>query len=125
MINMRNIDGLPEALEEAGMVCYQIDGRWVAKPDFETVQAFIDAYEPPASIRKIVGVEFQGVMCSATSQDQAGLMAVLTGIQMQGAAFPATRFEFENGNVLTITLANYQAFMQTWLPFRQSFFAVV
>lgn len=34
------------------------------------------------------------------------------------------RFYFENGNTLVITLANYQAFAETWLPFRQSFFAV-
>jgi hypothetical protein len=71
---------------------------------------------------KLVGVEFQGVMCSATGNDQNGLMAVFTAIQVQGAAFPATRFEFDNGNALVITTANYQAFMDVWLPFRQSFF---
>jgi hypothetical protein len=71
---------------------------------------------------KLVGVEFQGVMCSATGNDQSGLTAVFTAIQVQGAAFPATRFEFDNGNALVITTANYQAFMDVWLPFRQSFF---
>lgn len=72
----------------------------------------------------MVGVLFQGVMCSATKDDQNGLMAVLMAIQMQGAAFQPIRFEFENGNTLVITLQNYQAFMATWMPFRQSFFAV-
>lgn len=70
------------------------------------------------------GVLFEGVMCSATSDDQAGLTAVLLAIQLQGPNFPPTQFYFENGNTLVISLANYQAFMQTWLPFRQGFFAV-
>jgi hypothetical protein len=64
-------------------------------------------------------------MCSATGNDQNGLMAVFTAIQVQGAAFPATRFEFDNGNELVITAGpegNYQDFMDVWLPFRQSFF---
>jgi hypothetical protein len=122
MINWRNIEGLPEALAEAGLECYQCDNKWIVAPDVKTVQAFIDAYEPPASIRKRIGIEFDGVMCSATSQDQSGLTAVLLSLQVQGAGFQPTRFEFENGNALVITLANYQAFMAAWVPFRQSFF---
>ena len=122
MIKWRNIDGLPEALAEAGLNCYQLDGKWIAEPDAATVQAFIDAYVPPPSVQKRIGVEFDGVMCSATAQDQTGLMAVFTAIQVQGVHFVPTRFEFENGSVLTITSQNYQAFMAKWLPFRQSFF---
>jgi hypothetical protein len=80
--------------------------------------------EAEEAARKITGIEFEGVMCSATSQDQAGLMAVLTAIQLQGPAFAATRFEFENGTRLVIHLGNYQAFISAWLPFRQSFFKV-
>lgn len=80
---------------------------------------------PPAPDPKLVGIEFEGVMCSATAADQAGLAAVLLAIQLQGAAFQPTRFYFENGNVLVISLANFQAFTGVWLPFRQSFFAVV
>jgi hypothetical protein len=74
---------------------------------------------------KMIGIEFDGVMCSATGLDQNGLNAVFTAIQVQGAAFPATRFKFDNGNELVITAGpdgNYQAFMDVWLPFRQSFF---
>ena len=74
--------------------------------------------------RKIAGVEFEGVMCSATAEDQAGLAAVLVAIQMQGAAFQPTLFHFENGSRLVIHLGNWQAFAATWLPFRQSFFLV-
>ena len=80
--------------------------------------------EPPIPDPKRVGVLFQGVMCSATAADQNGLVAVLMAIQVQGAEFKPTRFEFDNGNSLVITLANYEAFMAVWLPFRQSFFAV-
>lgn len=81
----------------------------------------IDRAEAEAE-HKRRGIEFEGVMCSATSQDQAGLTAVLLAIQLQGEAFPPTRFYFENGNILVIHLGNYQAFMAVWLPFRQSFF---
>ena len=82
--------------------------------------------EPPAPIidPKLIGIEFDGVMCSATADDQAGLAAVLLAIQLQGAAFQPTRFYFSNGNILVISLANYQAFTGVWLPFRQSFFMV-
>jgi hypothetical protein len=78
----------------------------------------------PAPDPKLVGVEFQGVMCSATAEDQHGLAAVLLAIQLQGQDFQPTRFYFANGNTLIITLSNWQAFAATWLPFRQSFFAV-
>jgi hypothetical protein len=73
---------------------------------------------------KLIGIEFDGIMCSATADDQAGLAAVLLAIQLQGEAFKPTRFYFSNGNILVISLANYQAFTGVWLPFRQSFFAV-
>jgi hypothetical protein len=43
---------------------------------------------------------------------------------MQGANFQPTRFEFDNGSTLIVTLTNWQAFAAVWLPFRQSFFAV-
>ena len=76
---------------------------------------------PPPDPR-IVGVEFEGVMCSATAEDQNGLAAVLVAIQFQGAAFAPTRFYFANGNTIVLSLDNYQAFAAVWLPFRQSFF---
>jgi hypothetical protein len=80
---------------------------------------------PPAPVDpKLIGVEFDGVMCSATAQDQNGLAAVFLAIQLQGANFQPTRFEFDNGATLIVTLANWQQFAAVWLPFRQSFFAV-
>ena len=82
------------------------------------------ANQPPAPPPdpKLVGIEFEGVMCSATLYDQNGLLAILTAYQLQGAAFQPTRFEFANGNSLVITKDNIQAFIAVWMPFRQSFF---
>lgn len=84
----------------------------------------VETLPEPQTDPKLVGVEFEGVMCSATAPDQAGLAAVLQAIQLQGAAFQPTRFYFDNGSTLIITLENWQAFASVWLPFRQSFFAV-
>lgn len=77
----------------------------------------------PTPDPKLTGIEFDGVMCSATSADAAGLLQVKAGIEMMGANFK-TKFLFANGNALVITAANFTAFMQVWVPFRQSFFAV-
>lgn len=71
---------------------------------------------------KLVGIEFEGVMCSATKDDQSGLTAVLLALQLQGKDFPPTNFYFENGNQLVITKENATKFMDVWVPFRQSFF---
>jgi hypothetical protein len=76
---------------------------------------------------KLSGVEILGVMCSATKEDQSGLSAVALGVTIaraNGQTFPATRFEFENGNSLVITDANFNSVYAAWTPFRQSFFAV-
>lgn len=72
---------------------------------------------------KLQGVEIDGVMCSATKNDQSGLTAVLTAYQIAGAAFEPTRFRFENGNILVINKSNMKALIAAWMPFRQSFFA--
>ena len=100
---------------------------WVDVQDMIDAGAeVVDMTQPvePTANPKLVGVDFEGVMCSATNADQSGLVAVLMAVQMQGAAFPDTRFKFDNGNEITIGLGNYQQFTAVWLPFRQSFFAV-
>jgi len=87
------------------------------------IRAAIDAQEA----LKLSGVEILGVMCSATKDDQSGLSAVALGVTIaraNGQTFPATRFEFQNGNSLVITDANFNAVYAAWAPFRQSFFAV-
>jgi hypothetical protein len=82
----------------------------------------IDSTKIPQPHPKLVGIEFQDVMCSATMYDQNGLLAILTAYQLQGAAFQPTQFEFANGNSLVITKDNIQAFITVWMHFRQSFF---
>lgn len=71
---------------------------------------------------KLIGIEFQGVMCSATKEDQSGLLAILSCYQIQGNNFQPTRYDFQNGNNLIITKHNIQQFIAVWMPFRQSFF---
>lgn len=68
------------------------------------------------------GVEFDGVFCSVTKEDQAGLLAVLTAFQIQGPQFKPTTFYFKNGNKLRLSLDNIQQFIAVWMPYRQSFF---
>ena len=99
-------------------------------PEQETAfyaQAEIDDNRPLTDRElKLQGVEIEGVMCSATREDQNGLTAIAVGIgnaRAAGVAFPDTVFEFENGNELTITDANFDAVYAAWVPFRQSFFA--
>ena len=91
--------------------------RWVAEGN--TTEP---ADPPPPPDPKMVGIEFEGVMCSATRDDQNGLIAVLTAYQLQGANFKPTKFYFENGNTLILTKDNLQAFIAVWMPFRQSFY---
>jgi hypothetical protein len=82
--------------------------------------ADIIAQEAPSP--KLIGVDFEGVMCSATKEDQDGLLAVLTAYQIQGNSFQPTRYDFQNGNSLVITKQNIQQFIAVWMTFRQSFF---
>lgn len=80
------------------------------------------AETPPPVDQKLVGVEFDGVMCSATRDDQNGLVAVLVAYQLLKTAFQPTSFSFVNGNKLVLSLQNIEQFMAVWIPFRQSFF---
>jgi len=76
-------------------------------------------------LSKTTGIEILGVMCSATKTDQSGLSAVALGVtlaRMAGQTFPDTKFEFENGNSLVVTNANFDTIYAAWMPFRQSFF---
>lgn len=116
--------------------CRRTDaGEWVPRepdpavtyePSAEDIAAAeADAKRAEDAARKLSGIEFEGVMCSATGQDQAGLMAVLNGIQLaktMGMDYGTTGFVFENGSVLNLSAANAFAFAAVWVPFRKSFF---
>jgi len=68
---------------------------------------------------KMSGVEFEGVLCSATSEDMWGLSAIKGWIE-SGNNVP---FQFSNGSRVTLTLANITPFESVWIPFRASFFS--
>lgn len=74
--------------------------------------------QPTAYELKLAGVEFEGVMCSATAEDMWGLTSVRSWVM----AGNPTNFKFDNGSVLTLTVDNMEAFEAVWAPFRASFF---
>lgn len=96
---------------------------------FETEAQFMDLLakadlsQPlPPPDPKLVGVEFEGVRCSATRDDQSGMVAVISAYQLAPDRFGATIFQFSNGNTLTLDKNNLMRFAAVWMPFRQSFF---
>ena len=82
----------------------------------------VDLSKLPKPDPKMVGVDFETVMCSATRDDQNGLAAVMLAYQLQGTAFEPTEFHFANGNKLVLNRDNIKDFIAVWMPFRQSFF---
>lgn len=70
--------------------------------------------------RKLAGIEFEGVMCSATKEDMWGLSSV-EGYVRTGSPTP---FKFHNGNTLLLDHENIDAFYAKWVPFRASFFSL-
>lgn len=117
------VEGVPA---ETLITHRRVNGEWVKRDPVPPAEPEPPKIDPAAQeeARKFAGVEFEGVMCSATKDDQNGLTAVLLAIQLEGTGFKPTRFEFANGSQLVISLENYRAFAATWVPFRQSFFKV-
>ncbi len=76
------------------------------------------AKEISSPSKKLTGIEFQGVMCSATADDMFGLASIKNWV-LSGNT---TNFHFENGSKLSLSPANFSAFEAVWLPFRASFF---
>ena len=68
---------------------------------------------------KMIGIEFEGVMCSALSEDMWGLGSVKDWVKSGGE----TNFRFRNGNKLKLKPSNIEAFEAVWVPFRVSFFS--
>lgn len=75
------------------------------------------------TIIKLEGVAFEGVMCSATKDDQAGLLAVWMDYVSSPSEFQPTRFDFSNGSKLVLTKDNLPAFRAVWGAFRRQFFS--
>lgn len=74
--------------------------------------------------QKVTGFDFGGVMCSATGEDQNGLMAIAYKFNLLGDSFTPTRMDFENGNSLVITKDNFVDFQTAWMQFRDQFYSV-
>lgn len=110
------------AVEDASM----IERFGFTRKDFADVHPpALHEYIAPQSKEinpKMVGIEFGGVMCSATRDDQNGLVAVIIAFTLQKEKFQPTEFVFVNGNKLTLDAVNLQNFVSVWMPFRQSFF---
>ena len=86
----------------------------------DDVLAETNYHKQKEKARKLKGVEFEGVMCSATKEDMWGLNSVQGLI----AAGQTVRFDFDNGNKLLLSPENYIAFQEVWIPFRQSFYPI-
>jgi hypothetical protein len=69
-------------------------------------------------IKKLEGVEFNGVKCSATKEDMWGLSSV-EALVRSGTAI---NFNFDSGEALLLTPINIDEFQAVWVPFRMSFF---
>jgi hypothetical protein len=122
------VDALPPTIPEGHRAKW--NGAWVfeeiPQPEPEPKPESLTPEQIAATERanqKWVGIEFEGVMCSATREDQNGLIAVLLAFQMQGAQFKPTEFHFANGSKLVLSQANIPEFIGVWMPFRQSFFS--
>lgn len=91
---------------------------WQAKEPTRPAYKKLDDYPEYKRYRKMIGVEFEGVMCSAVKDDQFGIGSLYQAIKA-GSEF---NFEFTNGSTLKLTPSNIDAFMGVWGPFRNSFF---
>lgn len=92
--------------------------------DTFTINRVYDTKPKPAKeldrMDKLTGVEFNGVMCSATKYDMWGLGVASDYIRSGNNVM----WDFENGNQVLLTAANIDDFYAVWLPFRLGFFPV-
>jgi hypothetical protein len=69
-------------------------------------------------IKKLEGIEFNGVKCSATKEDMWGLSSVESLVR----SGTPINFNFDSGETLLLTPENIDGFQAVWVPFRMSFF---
>jgi len=85
--------------------------------DYLAVQS--DALSKQSALAaKLNGVSIDGVMCSATAEDQHGL----SDIESFVLGGQSVNFHFENGSTMVLTPENWASFRLEWVAFRQSFF---
>jgi hypothetical protein len=92
----------------------------------ELAEKAAKAAKVQASINKLIGFEFNGVMCSVTEADQNGWAAIkvlIDTILEAGGSFVPVPFKNENDNVVTLTTyENYIAFILAGAAKRAEFF---
>ncbi|CAH9015716.1 putative DUF4376 domain-containing protein [Vibrio phage 393E50-1] len=112
-------------LTEEGETVHDLDSfsnayqAWQSKYPTGPVYKVLTDYPEYEKYLKLLGVEFEGVMCSATKEDMWGLNSVHAFVK----AGNDIDFEFDNGSVLKLTADNVEDFYAVWSPFRASFFS--
>lgn len=116
----RDSENKVRAIESDGSQDFLIKSDWTELSMSEIDEVLNPTLTPEeqVAVAKLQGVEFDGVMCSATAQDMWGLKSVEDWIR--GGA--STNFKFDNGNTLLLSAENIDAFYAVWVPFRASFF---
>lgn len=109
------------AEQHQALIDGQSSGKVIAT-DADGFPVLQDPPPPPPPAPKLTGIDIDGVMCSATRDDQNGLVAVIVAYQLQQEKFQPTEFQFVNGNKILLTAKNLPQFLAAWMPFRQSFF---
>lgn len=92
---------------------------WQSEEPVRDPHKTLEDYPAHKSYLKLRGVEFEGVLCSATKEDFWGLSAAEAWIRAGNSSV----WEFHNGNKLELTKDNIDAFYAVWVSFRLSFFA--
>lgn len=110
----------------------KLAGKWTRQWEVYALPADVAGANADAAQRqldsaaKLAGVDFDGVMCSATGEDQSGVNRIELDLLLAGEAqFKSTVFEFANGNQITLTSANVVRFLSVWRAFRRGFFEPV
>ncbi|CAM0047366.1 hypothetical protein VPHK406_0067 [Vibrio phage K406] len=101
--------------QEAFNIAYEV---WFNSEPIKPLRKTLSDYPEYPKYLKLRGVEFEGVMCSATKKDYWGLGIAFDSIR----SGLSTVWDFDNGNQLLLTPDNIEEFKTVWLPFRLSFF---
>lgn len=113
------VELLPVDGEDAPVDTYaEQHAHWVSNEPARKDDKVLSDYAGHVKWLKMQGVEFDGVMCSATKEDMWGLNSVEAFVKTGNPV----NFEFDNGNILKLTAKNIDAFYKVWAPFRASFF---
>jgi hypothetical protein len=95
----------------------EANNRWQSEEPIRKPYKQLSDFPEYRKWKQLQGVEFDGVMCSATKSDANIKMYIddiRSGLEVE--------WLFKNGNTLKLTPDNVEQFYNIWLPFRMSFF---